>query len=216
MIERSNAISNPEDSRYWPKKLALGAAAMTGAIIGGGIVHMLNRHEKRQLREEARTDVLTGIPNRRGFEEAFADAYYRMNARGDYHRRRSDIEALALLIADVDKLKMINDTHGHDAGDDVIKYVAHALQNSVRGNGDVVGRWAGDEYGILLPVQDEDEAEMAAEKVQARIDGLLNNGLTVTVGAFITYRNQPLSPQQIFDKADDEMYRRKKERTRKS
>ena len=216
MTERDRPVSNPESRWHrYKKHIALGAAAVTGAAIGGGAVHLLNHHEKRQLRREARTDALTGIPNRRGFEEAFADVYYHMNARGD-HRRRGDTEALVLLIADVDKLKTINDTYGHDAGDDVIKYVAHALQSSVREteNGDVVGRWAGDEFGIVLPVEVAEEAEMAAEKVQSRIDELLDDGLTVTVGAFITYRNEPFSPRQIFDNADDEMYRRKKGRAR--
>ena len=120
------------------------------------------------------TDTLTGIPNRRHFDQALAEEV----ARADRHG-----EPLSLLLADIDHFKPYNDTHGHQAGDEALRTVANALGRSARST-DVVARYGGEEFAILLPNTDATGARAAAEKVRRAVvaTGLR---LTISVGGAV-------------------------------
>jgi diguanylate cyclase (GGDEF)-like protein len=115
--------------------------------------------EVRQLQEDVRTDPKTGLLNMRGWREV---AEREMNRAG-----RDDIPC-ALLMVDLDHFKSINDTWGHPAGDDVLEYVAHALRNATRPS-DVIGRFGGEEFVLLLPDADLAEAEAAGERIRQTV-----------------------------------------------
>jgi diguanylate cyclase (GGDEF)-like protein len=120
----------------------------------------------------ARIDPLTGLENRRAFDEAFARAL----ARG-----REDGRPLTLVLADLDGFKQVNDRHGHLAGDAVLTAVAAALRLHARDT-DRAFRWAGDEFALLL----EDTDEPTAAQVCSRVREAVGRAVTTPDGAPVT------------------------------
>ena len=112
-------------------------------------------HAKRQ----ARLDPLTGLGNRRAFDE-------RLDRAIDHARLRS--EPLSVIIADLDDFKVINDSYGHLNGDEMLRTAAAAMRGAVRDH-DACYRWGGDEFAVLLPGVEQDVAEKVAERVSASI-----------------------------------------------
>jgi diguanylate cyclase (GGDEF)-like protein len=112
----------------------------------------------QQLQAAARTDAKTGLLN--------ATAWQR-EADTEIARARRAGETLALLLCDVDHFKRVNDTYGHLTGDDVLRGLAAELRQQVRGS-DVVGRFGGEEFVVLLPRADADEACKIAERLRHR------------------------------------------------
>lgn len=94
--------------------------------------------------------------------------------RGEIHERRKGAEPLkevSLIFMDIDNFKTINDTHGHSAGDEVIRKVAEVLTNSIRGS-DMVARWGGEEFAVLLRGVNASIAATEAENLRAKIEQL--------------------------------------------
>jgi len=134
----------------------LGATALAFGLFG----YVLGRHADH-LAELSETDPLTGLPNaRRLFDRLDAEL-----ARARRYR-----EALALLLVDLDGLKMINDRYGHHAGDDAIRAVAEVIRSELRET-DVGARWGGDEFAVLAPNTSEAAALALAERIRATIAG---------------------------------------------
>lgn len=115
--------------------------------------------EIRQLRVDVRTDPKTGLLNMRGWREAAVKEL----ARAD----RADA-AVGLLMVDLDHFKQINDTWGHPAGDDMLQAVADVLRGETR-PADVVGRFGGEEFVVLLPDADGPATRAAAERIRTRV-----------------------------------------------
>ena len=114
------------------------------------------KQAEQRLQEMARSDALTGLPNRRSFEERLEEALA---------RSKRDARALALLFVDVDRFKEVNDAHGHPAGDGVLREFARRLKACVRAT-DMVARLAGDEFTLILEgLQSEDDAARVARKI---------------------------------------------------
>jgi diguanylate cyclase len=109
-----------------------------------------------KLSEEARTDTLTGLANRRAFEGAMATELERSNRLGS---------ELSLLLADIDHFKRINDTHGHLVGDNVLRITAKMIKDLIRGQ-DLVARFGGEEFVIMLPDTPLEGARVVAEKIR--------------------------------------------------
>jgi diguanylate cyclase (GGDEF)-like protein len=121
-----------------------------------------NIAEVRQLQVDVRTDPKTGLLNMRGWREV---------AEREMNRASRDDQRCALLMVDLDHFKNINDTWGHPAGDDVLEYVSHALRSATRPS-DVIGRFGGEEFVLLLPDADTKEAEAAGERIRQTISEL--------------------------------------------
>lgn len=115
--------------------------------------------QKEAAEALARTDVLTGLANRRAFDEA---------AQREIRRAVRYGEPLALILTDIDRFKAINDTYGHHAGDQVLVNFAHTLRAAVR-EVDLVGRWGGEEFVILMPGTALEEARRAAERMRQAV-----------------------------------------------
>ena len=118
------------------------------------------RDQNRILAELSRTDGLTGLLNRRYWEEAVSDEFQRCRRAG---------HVSALLMLDIDHFKAINDRHGHQVGDEVIRSVAAILRDTLRQQ-DVPGRYGGEEFGVLLPGTSAEGALVIAERVRKRIE----------------------------------------------
>ncbi|MGI8727211.1 MAG: diguanylate cyclase [Solirubrobacterales bacterium] len=146
------ARDNPYDY-----ELLVSSMAMIIAI--GGVIGVLRRRGAAihgELSSEALTDQLTGIPNRRSFDQRF---------EVEKERTRRSNSCLGLIICDLDRFKRINDERGHDTGDDVLRYFAAALVASVRGV-DLPARVGGEEFAILLPDATVEEGTTAAERIR--------------------------------------------------
>lgn len=130
-----------------------------GRIIGAVMVfHDVGHARKlaKQLSYQATHDALTGLYNRRAFEDQLKDALLTAREDGREH---------ALCYLDLDQFKIVNDTCGHIAGDEMLKQLAHLLQSKVR-EADVLSRLGGDEFGILLRYCSLDQARMIAEDMR--------------------------------------------------
>ncbi|MUM77264.1 PAS domain S-box protein [Pseudodesulfovibrio sp. F-1] len=113
-----------------------------------------------RLRELATTDSLTGLYNRRRFMEL---------AEREFVRSRRYQGALTMLMMDIDHFKRVNDTHGHDVGDEVLRELAHISRVTLR-EPDVLGRLGGEEFGVLLPETDAAAALEVAERLRRAIE----------------------------------------------
>jgi len=159
-----------------------------------------------QLQMSADTDFLLDIPNRRGFERELKRAVSYIKR---YHA------AGALIVLDIDRLKPVNDTFGHAAGDQVLKAIAGVLRRQVRAS-DVIGRLGGDEFGLLLWNLTEADAHAKAAALEQDIDRLsfLFDGRTITAGASagVACAGPHSEPGRALEEADCAMYVRKAQR----
>jgi diguanylate cyclase (GGDEF)-like protein len=114
-----------------------------------------------RLRYMSQTDALTGLDNRRNLNERIDEMFA--------HAKRLN-EPFSLVMADLDKFKSVNDTYGHQAGDEVLKQLAAILKDEAR-EIDRVGRYGGEEFMLLLPGAESDDACTFAERVRKRIEG---------------------------------------------
>ncbi|MCR9254952.1 MAG: PleD family two-component system response regulator [Alphaproteobacteria bacterium] len=153
----------------------------------------------------ALTDELTKLYNRRYLEGHLASMM----------RRKAEDEAKAsLVMLDLDRFKDVNDTHGHNVGDEVLKEVATRISNSVR-NFDLVARLGGEEFVVLMPETGLETAEMVAERLRARIASdpyRINDTLNLTISASlgVTEIEASDSPREALHRADLAMYQAKR------
>ena len=158
------------------------------------------------LTEETRRDSLTGLPNRRGFDEALL----RFAARS---ARTHD--PLALLLIDIDHFKAINDQLGHPAGDEVLRQLSAILAQARVRIEDVVARYGGEEFGVLLPGADEQGALVVATRLRqaitaagiARGDGSV---VTASIGIAVIANGEG-NARGLLTAADEALYRAKRE-----
>ncbi len=137
-----------------------------------------NAHIRASLEHQARTDPLTGLLNHRSFHEQL---------RTELVRASSQQTALALLVLDLDDFKKVNDVYGHAVGDEVIAAVADLLRGAVRGT-DAVCRIGGEEFAVIAPATDRDEAVALAERISDRCEANVFETvgrLTVSIGVAI-------------------------------
>jgi diguanylate cyclase (GGDEF)-like protein len=184
------------------------AAAISNAVTAFALLiataAIVDRLRKALIREsnEARYDPLTGLPNRRACEERGALELARLERLGD---------ALSVAFLDFDGLKQVNDNRGHAAGDAALVHLATSSQKLLRPT-DMLARIGGDEFVLLLPHTDYDEATTVIRRIQARLaeaDG--GEPASVTVG-LVTWRSAPPSVEQLFVEADALMYSAKRRR----
>ncbi len=155
---------------------------------------------KEELLRMATTDMLTGIGNRRLFEEVF-DTYRTSERRED--------QSLFLLLLDIDFFKSINDTFGHSVGDSVLKEIAKLLSVSIR-KSDILVRWGGEEFAILLRYADPLSVSKVAEQVRKKIDEhSFETMIHVTCSFGLTSVGQDEDFETVFDRADRALYRAK-------
>ena len=157
-----------------------------------------------QQRRLAGRDELTGVANRRAFNEAL---------RREVARAQRSTKSLSLVMLDLDGLKRINDAYGHPVGDAAIQALANAAVSAVR-DGDQVFRLGGDEFAVLLPEAEGNEAAIVGERIRRRLREQPLPGLTVEA-SFGHAQLQLEAPdeQSLIDQADRALYRNKRARS---
>ncbi|TPH13432.1 sensor domain-containing diguanylate cyclase [Litorilituus lipolyticus] len=157
----------------------------------------------------ARTDALTGINNRRGFQEATYSAWHSIARTG---------RDASIVLIDLDSFKQVNDKFGHDAGDTILRTVATCIATTIR-KADITARWGGEEFIIFLPETPQDQAAVQAERVRVAIEKLQtyinSTPLTVTASFGVAgsehnrFNNTELSVnafEQMVKAADEALY----------
>ncbi len=164
---------------------------------------------QEQLRQLAATDQLTGISNRRMFDE-FLDREWKRAVR--------DRTPLCAIMIDVDNFKSYNDRYGHLAGDECLKAVAAGLAEVVRRPGDLVARYGGEEFVILLPHTKLEGASFVAEQIRRRVEalqivhsGTAHGRVTVSLGVETRTPAQGGSTDELIAAADSLLYAAKRQ-----
>lgn len=157
--------------------------------------------DKKRIVKMSQTDTLTGLYNR---------TYFNVVAAKELDRSNRYQNELSLILMDIDHFKKINDRYGHLMGDDVLKEIAEVLKNSVR-KYDVLTRWGGEEFALLLPQTSLDSTVMVAKKIQKIIANHrfpISENITLSFG--LANRDQKMSSiNELFQKADKNLFRAK-------
>lgn len=162
----------------------------------------------KELERIAHEDALTGIANRRSFDEV---------ARKEWDRALRDKQPLTLLLLDVDFFKRFNDYYGHSAGDDCLRLVGQTLQNSVLRSSDIVARYGGEEFVILLPNTIYKGGVEVANRIIYAIDALniahsqsdAAKHITISVGVSTLIARPELTIASLIHQADVALYKAK-------
>jgi len=170
--------------------------------------HLTIKRQADLLRRLAAIDPLTGLANRRAFDQHLEDEWRRASRSGD---------TLALIMADVDHFKQFNDRYGHPAGDQCLRSVGAVLLLNSRRPGDLVARYGGEEFAVILPGLSEPQAVQHAERLCAAVRALdaaaitADSGTTVTVSLGVAVRpcQSTLPPKTLVELADRALYRAK-------
>lgn len=165
-----------------------------------------NKRLQEQLHDQANHDPLTGLHNRRHLDSILAHELVRCNRGG---------QSLSLVLIDVDHFKQINDTHGHLAGDQVLKHLAFMLSTEVR-TSDIACRYGGEEFLLILPGLTQSSAQARADRWRTEFAAspVRCNGIpiAVTISAGIaTFPLNGATPQELFQAADGALYHAKEQ-----
>ncbi|GIM94188.1 diguanylate cyclase domain-containing protein [Paractinoplanes toevensis] len=201
-VVRLQCRVRPADGQYrWFEFTAsnqMDNPALTGVVINARDISE-NRAFQERLEFEAQHDALTGLPNRRRMQDVLGTSL------------RSD--SVAVLFVDLDGFKAVNDAHGHEAGDELLRQVAVRLSDCVRAD-DVLSRVGGDEFVVLMPgVLDPGAVEATSARIRHAVEApFLIDGNEVRIGASVGLHLAPLScdPDEALRAADHAMYMIKK------
>lgn len=172
--------------------------------------HLELKRHRDVLENLSSVDGLTGIPNRRRFDEYF-DQEWRSAVR--------ESADLSLIMADIDFFKMFNDTYGHRAGDECLRAVAHALFASVKRPRDFVARYGGEEFVAVMPGTNIEGAIFIAERMRENVGSLgvehacspIDDRLTISIGTASTAPARSCSSAVLLEAADQALYKAKRE-----
>jgi diguanylate cyclase (GGDEF)-like protein len=201
--------------QYW---LWIAALTLVPAVLGLTLFYILrlNRSLKEirlrlessnvELQELSCHDGLTGIGNHRLFDEKLA---------AEWSRAARDQTPLSLVMADIDRFKLLNDNEGHLAGDICLREVAQALEQTARRPADLLARYGGEEFVAILPGTDLTGAYAIAERMRRAVEALhiANRGtggfVTISLGVASAVPHPGMSATDLLDQADHAMYRAK-------
>lgn len=162
----------------------------------------------QRLKRLVAIDALTGVANRRHFDRALDR---------ELRRARREGLPLSLIFLDLDEFKRFNDTYGHARGDQVLREVAHTLDETFRRGGDLVARYGGEEFAVVLPGVDGRRAELYAERLRRRIWRLaigyqastVADRVTISGGVATVTPGMTVTPDGLLRAADKALYRAK-------
>jgi len=186
------------------------AKPFSSAIVRARVrTHLELKRHRDELRNLSNLDGLTGIPNRRRFDEVLGL---------EWRRAVRSSHSISLLIIDIDHFKNYNDTFGHPTGDDCLREVAATLRGCALRSSDFVGRYGGEEFAAILPNTSAEGAATMAERMREAVDQLLlgeetdptgPRGVTVSIGGATAAASFQGDPLKLVERADRQLYRAK-------
>ena len=167
--------------------------------------HLELKRKTDLLAELVHLDGLTGIANRRRFDSQLEHEW---NRCARFHH------PLSVLMIDVDHFKLYNDCYGHGRGDDSLRAVASALQQTLRRSNDLLARYGGEEFAVLLAEVNQTEAARLAEQLRQRVESLalphaaspVIPQVTISVGVACVVPQLGYQPRQLVEQADRQLY----------
>lgn len=185
------------------------ARQIAGTIYSARVVRELEQ-ANHELQQMSRCDGLTGIANRRCFDNSLEQTW---------KAHAVDARSLALVLLDIDLFKALNDSRGHVFADDCLRDVARECAASARRDDDLVARYGGEEFVILLPACDVLEARRVAELLRQRVEALgiphpastVADCLTVSAGVAALRPRAAARPESLVERADYAMYAAKRQ-----
>jgi diguanylate cyclase (GGDEF)-like protein len=170
--------------------------------------HILLKQHADRLRELALTDTLTGVANRRSFDERL---------RSEWRRCQRSRSPIALVMIDVDHFKLYNDTYGHQAGDQCLQQICTAMKSSLRRPGDLLARYGGEEFACLLPETPLGQAMRKAEELGDAVQRLAipheksaaANVVTISLGVAALVPGMDSHARDLVKLADQMLYQAK-------
>ena len=181
-----------------PRDWTIDDVSMIGSLADNLSVAIENADLHQERERQAVTDGLTGVANRRSFNETFTREFERARRYG---------ETLSLVLIDLDFLKKINDTYGHQAGDEAIKTIGRLLRESSRSI-DSAARYGGEEFCLLLPNTEIDMAEQLADRLRRLINEEPIEGpgkISASLGV-ACYPMHADNEETLFQRADEALY----------
>lgn len=155
------------------------------------------------LHQQVYFDALTGLYNRKYFYLKFSEL--------------RNISTMSLILIDIDNFKRINDTYGHIMGDHVLQQFSEILRHNTRKN-DIIARWGGEEFAVILPYTDTEEAYKISNRIREKVENYLfiynyvTCKITVSIGITTTKKEAPISSEQIVRDADEALYKAKEKK----
>lgn len=174
---------------------AISSLEMLGPYAAAQLMHA---RELGSMRSLAERDALTGLHNRRSFDDYLGGEVARFERYG---------RPFAVIMCDIDHFKAINDTHGHDVGDIAIKRVAELVANSLRADVDIAARYGGEEFAVILPETNLVRAMEVAERIRARVESTSSPQMRLTISAGVAAVPESSSDgKDLVRKADAALY----------
>jgi diguanylate cyclase (GGDEF)-like protein len=180
---------------------------MMALILGGGAACYLELGKQKvidELHDSASRDELTKCWNRNAFLQCLnSEIKKATHLQTDF----------ALVIIDIDNFKNINDTYGHNAGDDVLKEIVNVITTCIR-RSDTFARWGGDEFVMLLPGANDHDANSMCEEISKKITTLhflFSDAITTSVSMGLTTNQANISPKDLMQRADRALYEAKRQ-----
>ncbi len=198
--EREFPIKGADEGRWLLGRASTRRQPNGDVVFNGVLLDITDRKLlEARLEDAALTDPLTGLRNRRHFEIALKEAEKRHAAADSPY---------SLMVIDIDHFKQLNDRHGHDAGDDVLRRVADTLRLRSR-QSDCVARWGGEEFALLLPATGLGLAAALADDIRGAVAeaGLSVDGLSVSIGVGEIAQGEDAAA--LFRRVDAALYRAK-------
>lgn len=170
---------------------------------GAGLIWLAFYIHREDLYARANTDGLTGLLNRRAFDELLVR---------ELDNAHADLRSVVVLMADIDFFKRVNDTWGHQAGDEVLRQVASALRRGLRPS-DALARFGGEEFAIVLREGSLAQAGEVAERLRAGVAVLsrLPGDVRITISLGLAASVLGEKPEQLIERCDQALYRSKRE-----
>ncbi|MFW5717538.1 MAG: sensor domain-containing diguanylate cyclase [Spirochaetota bacterium] len=189
------ALDSASPHFFTPKHVKLASA------LGDHVaVALQNARLYEQTRELAMTDSLTGIATRRSFF---------VQAEQTHELAKRNERPISIIMADLDLFKEINDEYGHGTGDEAIRLAAGAAREVLR-RSDIIGRYGGEEFSVVLPDTEQEQAQTIAERLRARVAEIVVPGtsrtLSISVGVATEYPGPNDTLDGVLDKADRALY----------
>ncbi|UXB30730.1 GGDEF domain-containing protein [Stenotrophomonas maltophilia] len=186
----------------------LATVGFIGAMLGHALRSVLTQVQIQRERDElallARRDPLTGLGNRRNFDEALGSAHGRARRQG---------VGLAVLMIDIDHFKRLNDTYGHPEGDRRLQAVAAILDGCLQRGDDLLARYGGEEFIAALPAPDIGHALCLGERLRAAVEAAAlpaaQAHVTISIGVAWQAAHDEGDPRSLVERADQALYRAK-------